>query len=101
MDQFQSRVDGDPTHYGVRIDAQGYFDGWAWGENIGWIRFDAVESWCVRACRVGMTELVMLAEDWLAYKSPWSLDFDKDVDLDDFNVLAGYWTDFCPGKWVR
>jgi hypothetical protein len=30
----------DPTHGGVAIDpATGSFDGYAWGENVGWIRF--------------------------------------------------------------
>ena len=29
----------NPTYAGVTIDSAGDFDGWAWAENIGWIHF--------------------------------------------------------------
>lgn len=33
-------INFNPTHGGVTIDpATGSFDGYAWGENIGWIHF--------------------------------------------------------------
>ncbi len=30
--------------YGVSIDVDGLFDGYAWGENIGWINFELVDQ---------------------------------------------------------
>jgi hypothetical protein len=98
---FNPQVPEDPTHFGVVIDADGRFDGWAWGENIGWIRFDAAQPWNVRACRITIEDLANFASYWLQSPgTPANLDFLNAVDLEDFNLFARRWLDFCPDAWL-
>lgn len=99
----------------VRIDHDGHFEGWAWGENIGWIHFASVSpvaykvstSW-LTSCRVDLNDLAAFSEQWLKVSpllSPLEADFVQSggrvsrVDLVDFAHLSALWMDLCPYAW--
>lgn len=77
-----------PTQGGVTIDEQGNFEGWAWGENTGWLRFDSEQTYNVQACTVTLEDLQIFASRWL-----------DTVNNNEFALLAQHWRDFCPEGW--
>jgi hypothetical protein len=89
--------------YGVTIDEQGNFNGWAWSENVGWIHFNSASpvAYKVQACKVSLDDLANFVSYWLETGSeiPADLDESDDVDFGDYNVLGGYWRDYCPDSW--
>ena len=89
-------------NYGVTIDAQGNFDGWAWAENIGWIHLQSASpvAYKVQACVVTLDDLRNFASFWLDPGAvPANLDATGDVDNNDFSIVAAYWLDYCPNGW--
>ena len=96
---FDPHVEGDGTDYGVKIDPDGKFYGYAWGENIGWINF-SLNNYYVKACKVGLEDLRNFASDWLESGAlPGNLDGSGGVDVNDFDIFASYWMEFCPDGW--
>ena len=93
-------INFNPNFGGVSIDHYGNFTGWAWGENIGWINFNSGDLFNknVKVCVVNYTDLKTMAEQWLSTGSA-DLKPDRNVDFEDFNVLASYWFDYCPRGW--
>ena len=90
----------DPTDYGVKIDSDGNFDGWAWGENIGWIHFDSSKAYNVQVCVVTLEDLANFVSWWLDDADPpANLDGHDKVDFSDFSIFASYWLDYCPDNW--
>ena len=91
---------GDSNKYGVTIDSEGNFSGWAWGENIGWINFESGEAWGARVCVVKFDDLKHFAADWLEIgKVSGNLDGQGDVDMWDYSIFASHWQGYCPDGW--
>ncbi|MHC4664419.1 MAG: hypothetical protein ACYS9T_00480 [Planctomycetota bacterium] len=89
--------------YGVTIDADGEFAGYAWAENIGWINFNSAQlfDYGVKACKVNLTDLANLVDDWLdsGVGLPGDLSGNNEVDFKDYSMFADYWLGFCPDDW--
>lgn len=99
---FNPNVLGDSSDYGVTIDFDGNFSGYAWGENIGWINFDSTDlyGYGVLACKVSYIDLGNFVDDWLESGNvPGNLNDDRDVDFEDYSILASYWLGYCPDDW--
>ncbi len=95
-------INFNPTNGGVTIDSEGNFSGFAWGENIGWINFDSTDlyGYGVLACKVNYIDLGNFVDDWLESGNvPGNLNDDRDVDLEDYSILASYWLGYCPDDW--
>ena len=52
-------------------------------------------------CMVNLTDLMMLAEQWLGAGEGFSADFDGNdrVDFADFAAFSYWWYDVCPSDW--
>ena len=92
-------MSGDANDYGVTIDGNGNFDGFAWGENIGWINF-GISNYYVVACKVTFEDLANFVDDWLdTGPVAGNLDSTGYVDFEDYSMFASYWLDYCPDSW--
>ena len=72
------------------------------GDNIGWINFDSADlyGYGVLACKVNYIVLGNFVDDWLqSGNGPGNLNDDRDVDFQDYSILASYWLSYCPDDW--
>ncbi len=85
------------------LTEDGNFDGWAWGENIGWVHFQSSSpvEYKVQACVVALDDLQNFAQHWLLSGDVLgNLNSSTDlVDMEDYSIFASWWQEFCPDGW--